>query len=204
MENNMLVELEEGKKKIVMVLEYMMNKDLLDTTGGNMSIKIDDNNYLITPSLASKTKFFKLNTNEIIHIDGNGTIISGEGNVSRETVMHLEAYKVNGKIKSIIHSHSNNSLVFATNGTCMPLKLEFVKKLKSIDVLPHAKAGSIELAGYVKNYIESRCETAPIVSLLKDHGLMVFGNGDLLETLELLERVEKNAWVVLNEKDFSI
>lgn len=190
-------------KEMVEVISYLMEKKLLDSTGGNVSVKINENMFVITPSLASKNYFFKLSSDQLLVIDSNGQVLLGNGNVSRETKMHLAIYKSNSEITNIIHTHSDFSLIFATNSNEMPLKVDNVKKLKKLEVLDYAKAGSEELVEVAETYFRNNVNKLPAAVLLKDHGLLVAGNSDLKSTMELVERIEKNAMVALYGKCFS-
>ncbi|MFM1551669.1 class II aldolase/adducin family protein [Helcococcus ovis] len=177
------------------VIEYLMNKNLLDSTGGNISVKLNEDMFIITPSLASKNYFFRLKPEQLLLIDSKGEIIRGTGIVSREIKMHLSVYRANKEVTNIIHTHSDFSLVYATKSNFMPLLVDNVKKLKELKVLDYAKAGSEELAKIVENHFLNDVKSLPTAVLLKDHGLLVVGNTDLRSTMELTERIEKNAKV---------
>lgn len=52
-----------------------MNKNLLDSTGGNISVKLNEDMFIITPSLASKNYFFRLKPEQLLLIDSKGELL---------------------------------------------------------------------------------------------------------------------------------
>ena len=84
-----------GKKKIDLfkIIRELNNKNCVSGSSGNISIKIDENRYIITPS---GKLMISLKKEDILLIDSNGRII-GENNgklkASSEALMHLFCYR---------------------------------------------------------------------------------------------------------------
>lgn len=173
----------------------MYDRKLTNSAGGNISIRVSDDTFLMTPTLSSKQYLWNLSPKQILVLDEYGNIIDGEGEKTREYNMHMACYDKNADIKCVVHAHALHSMVFATIGIDIPNLTEATQKLEQIPCLPYKKATSMELAQSVADYIE-RDQKIPKVYLLNKHG--VVSVGETLETAyDMIERVEWNAYISL-------
>lgn len=65
-------------------------KGFVSAYDGNLSLRIDSEKILITPSGKCKGE---IEENDLLEIDYNGKLLSGNGKVSTEVKIHLLAYK---------------------------------------------------------------------------------------------------------------
>ncbi|RKD30524.1 class II aldolase/adducin family protein [Thermohalobacter berrensis] len=194
----------EERKQICEVARIMFDRKLTNAAGGNISLRINKEYILMTPTLMSQRKFCRLTPEEILVLDYNLNKIEGEGRVTREANMHLSVLENVPLANAIIHAHPNHSTVFACLGIDMPIYYEACEKLKEIKTLPYAKACSVELAQKTAKYMKNRkneIKRHGIVVLLRKHGILVVDQ-DLYKAYDLLERVETNAYVSLQAKKF--
>jgi L-fuculose-phosphate aldolase len=173
-----------------MVLKELDSKGFLSGSSGNVSIKIDDNNYLITPS---GIPVFILRENDFLVVDSNGNKISGPGNslkASSELPMHLLCYKKKQGISAIIHSHTPNASAFAISGKSLDMCVmpEIIMVLGRIPLVPYKTPTTIELAEKVSDYIKNDYRAL----LLQNHGLLVTGS-DIFDACNNLTIVETYA-----------
>ena len=95
--------LEELRKAVVRGAQEIYNKGLVEDGEGNISVRINKNEILVTPT---STKYDLLSPELIVHMDLNGNIL-GSGKIpSTEVKMHLAVYKDRPKVKCVIHNHS--------------------------------------------------------------------------------------------------
>lgn len=190
------------RKQLCEVARIMFDRNLTNAAGGNISMRIDEKYILMTPTLMSQRKFCRLKPEEILVLDYNLNKIEGEGNITRESNMHLGILKEAPLAKAVIHAHPKYAMVFACLGIEMPIYYEACEKLEEIITLPYAQACSVELADKVTEYIKRRkdeLEDHGLVALLRNHGIIVVET-DLYKAYDLLERVETNAYVSLQVK----
>lgn len=101
------------RKDIVEVGKRLYAKGLLEGGGGNMSIRIAENEVLITPSGMCKGV---LEPDQLVKIDLEGKVIAAlkeYSKPSRDYRMHLGLYKRRTDIKAIVHSHPPVATGFA-------------------------------------------------------------------------------------------
>lgn len=101
------------RKDIVEVGKRLYAKGLLEGGGGNMSIRIAENEVLITPSGMCKGV---LEPDQLVKIDLEGKVIAAlkeYAKPARDYRMHLGLYKRRADIKAIVHSHPPVATGFA-------------------------------------------------------------------------------------------
>lgn len=166
-----------------------------NAAGGNISVRLNDEHIIMTPTLMSQNHLCDLSPYQILVVDMNEQIIEGEGRLTREINMHMACYRTNRKIGCVLHGHAKESMVFASQGMDMPNLTEATQKFGQIPCLPFAPACSPELAQIVSDHVRGLEEDVlSKVMLLNKHGVLV-----LEETLhkanDMLERLEYNAYV---------
>ncbi len=193
------------RKQLAKVGKFMVEKKLTNNAGGNISMKVDDdeffNYYVLSPKQAGQLKYWNLNPEDIMVLKRNKQTleyekIDGNGEFTRETNMHLNVFEQCPNIKSIIHAHPYQSMGYVTFEDEVPLVCENVMKLKQVPVLQFAPATTQELADVVKQHFidNERFKSYDALAFgLRGHGLVVGSNGDLDVTLDYLERLEYNS-----------
>ncbi|MCB5953580.1 class II aldolase/adducin family protein [Enterococcus sp. CWB-B31] len=166
-----------------------------NAAGGNISVRLNDEHIIMTPTLMSQNHLCDLSPYQILVVDMNETIIEGYGRLTREINMHMACYRENRKVGCVLHGHARESMVFASQGMDMPNLTEATQKFGQIPCLPFAPACSPELAEIVSSHVRSLGDDVlSKVMLLNKHGVLV-----LEETLhkanDMLERLEYNAYI---------
>ncbi|KLU63562.1 methylthioribulose-1-phosphate dehydratase [Peptococcaceae bacterium CEB3] len=192
------------RKEVCEVARVMFDRNLTNAAGGNISVRINVDHVLMTPTLMSQQKYCRIAPEEILVLDNEMNKIEGEGDITREANMHLGVLKELSLANAVIHAHPRDAMVFACLGLPIPLVCEAVEKLGEIIALPYAKACSVELAQTAVEYFKSRgaeLEKHALVALLRRHGILVVDRS-LKKAYDMLERVETNAYVNLQAKLF--
>ncbi|MBL1230687.1 class II aldolase/adducin family protein [Enterococcus sp. BWB1-3] len=166
-----------------------------NAAGGNISVRLNDEHIIMTPTLMSQNHLCDLSPYQILVVDMNEAIIEGYGRLTREINMHMACYRENRKVGCVLHGHARESMVFASQGMDMPNLTEATQKFGQIPCLPFAPACSPELAEIVSSHVRSLGDDVlSKVMLLNKHGVLV-----LEETLhkanDMLERLEYNAYI---------
>uniref|UniRef100_A0A7V3ZYS9 Class II aldolase/adducin family protein n=1 Tax=candidate division WOR-3 bacterium TaxID=2052148 RepID=A0A7V3ZYS9_UNCW3 len=174
------------REEIIRVLKILYEKDFIQANVGNVSVKVTENEILITPRGKRKAE---LNPEDILVVDMNGNVIEGTLDPSIELKTHLAWYRVKPGIGAIIHAHPpyTTAVSFYTPVESKPLMAELSDYLglKLISI-PYKKAGSAELEEEVSD--KGALEGVYIL-ILQKHGVLVAGKNlmDALNRLELLE-----------------
>ncbi|ALC83005.1 MULTISPECIES: class II aldolase/adducin family protein [Bacillus] len=183
------------REDLCKVVKLMFDRFETNAAGGNVSVRMNEEHIIMTPTLMSQQKFCDLKPFEILVVDMNEQKVEGEGNITREINMHMACYKSRPDIGCVLHSHPRESLVFATVGMDLPNLTEATQKLGHIPTLPFAPATSRELADIVRDYLSTLAHRpVPFAMLLNKHGILVLDK-TLHKAYDMLERIEYNSYV---------
>lgn len=183
------------REDLCKVVKTMFDRFETNAAGGNVSVRMNENHIIMTPTLMSQAKHCDLTPEEILVVDMQEQKLEGDGKITREINMHMACYRERKDIGCVLHAHPKESMVFATIGMDLPNLTEATQKLGRIPVLPFAPATSMELALIVKEYVANlKDESIPKTMLLNKHGILVLDKS-LRRAYDMLERVEYNAYV---------
>lgn len=176
-------------EKICEIIEYGKlagEKGLTSGNSGNISCRYGDK-IIIT---ATNTTNGYLSPEDLIEIDFDGNICSGNKKPSSEKFLHIEYYKQREDINAIIHVHSPYLTAFAAAGTALDENIlpEIVFSFRQIPLAEYAIPGSMDLVENTSKFFKEYN-----VILMKNHGVIVGGKTmkDAYMTLELCETYAK-------------
>jgi len=143
---------------------------LQSSTGGNISLKTQDNFIITKPSGKA---LIGCTFEDLIILDSQGHIIEGKEKPTKEIRLHLGIYNVRNDVRGIVHYHSPWTTAFAVQGVPVPLVTLHSKRiLKRVPLIPDVKEGSLELARMVEKEFRDPQVLAVTVS---KHGLIAVG-----------------------------
>jgi L-fuculose-phosphate aldolase len=181
----MIIEI-KYKKLICEIGKRVYEKGFVAANVGNISVRIDENEFLITPTGVSKGF---LTTDMIIKVDGEGNVLEGEYKPSSEMKMHLLVYKERPDVHAVLHVHPPYATAFAIAG--IPLDQAIMPEaVVSLGTIPLAKYGTPstdEVPKAVKSHVYDHQGV-----LLENHGALTWGK-DLLQAYYLMESLEFTA-----------
>lgn len=184
---NKLINTENDARSLIVKWgKELYDAGMVKGSGGNISIKYD-NSILLTP-----TGYFlgHLKEDDISLTDTDGNLISGP-KPTKETPMHIAAYKASPEIKAVIHVHAPYSIALASTfppDSYMPIFLPSVAiKVGKIKITPFEYPGSEQLA----NIVYDSLKVGPAV-LLANHGIVATGKS-IEEALSIAYEIEENA-----------
>jgi L-fuculose-phosphate aldolase len=191
----------EARQLIARVGKIMLDRNLTDLAGGNISVRVEDR-IAMSPSYAGTRKFWDLKPEDVLVLDLKGNLLEGNGKISRESPTHLKMltdFYPHGK--AIIHAHARNVMVFCAARKSIPPVLEYAHKFGEIKLAEYARGGiqNQELAENVCKALagqETRMEKQAAAVIVPWHGLFAIGK-DLYATLDAVERIEVNARCIL-------
>lgn len=173
-----------ARKQLVKICGLLYERKLTVSAGGNMSVRLNENEILITPS--GKNKGF-LTEDDPIVLDMEGKVLDGLGKPSIETGMHLALYKANPDTKAIIHCHPLNCIALTMKRRIKTdLTPEGVLLLGDVPTIGYHTPGSKALANAVASHSKSRA------ILMERHGAVTQGK-DLIDAYNRMEELEFQA-----------
>jgi L-fuculose-phosphate aldolase len=173
---------EEVRAEVVATARAMSASGLSPGRSGNVSARFSQG-MLITPSGLS---YDAMKAGDIVFVDGDGSVASGQRAPSTEWHFHLAAYRARPDMNALVHTHSMHATVLACAGRSIPAFHYMVAVAGGSDIplVPYATFGTAELAEYVAVGLASRK-----ACLMAHHGQVAMGTS-LDAALELAHEVE--------------
>ncbi len=190
--------MEAMREKLARLCRMAYAKDLLDSAGGNVSARTPEG-VLASARYAGSQRQWQLNPEDFLLLDLAGNQLSGEGEVSRETKMHLTLYQAFPQAGAVIHSHSKNIQVFVATETPLPPMTEQTDKYGTIGFTPAVPQHSQALADAAVEALKPKEALIPkhaIAVLFPRHGSCIVG-ADLEAAYDALERLDRSAYYAL-------
>ena len=85
-------------------------RNYVASNDGNISIRLDENRFLITPSGVSKGY---MAPEDLLVVDMKGNVLEGEKKPSSEMKMHREVFAQRTDVNAIVHAHPQMATSFA-------------------------------------------------------------------------------------------
>ena len=161
------------------------------STGGNLSMRVDDGRFLVKPSGIS---LFDLKEEGILLMDRDGVVVEGKGKPTKEWNSHFNIYQVREDVNGIAHYHAPFATAHAVAGKEVPrLTIHAKRILGRVPLIGLATEGSDELSTMVRDVFAHGSVTA---ALLSGHGVIAVGK-DLLAAQNMAELLEESAKIAL-------
>ncbi len=174
------------KETLIYVCRRLYDCGFVTATDGNVSFRLPNGNILATPTGVSKGF---VQTHNLVEIDIDGNVISGDLKPSSEIKMHLLFYKQRPDVNAVVHAHPSYATGFATAGIAMD-QCVFPEVLVILGGIPLSKYGTpstTEVTDAILPYVKNSDAI-----LLANHGVVTAGK-DLMEALFKMEKVEHSA-----------
>ena len=193
---------QEIKEQICDVCHKMWQQGWVAANDGNVSVKLDDGTYWITPSGISKSF---ITPEKLIRVDADMNKLEGlpELKPSSEMKMHMRCYAERPDVGAVVHAHPATATGFAVANK--PLDkysmIETVIAIGSIPVTPYGTPSTYEVPDAIAPYLAKHD-----VLLLQNHGALTVGC-DLItayyrmETLELYAKISLTAHLLGGAKE---
>ena len=185
----------EIKKQICDIGKRIYNRNMVAANDGNISVKLNDNEFLCTPTGVSKGF---MTPEYICKVDAKGNVIQANGNFrpSSEIKMHMRVYEKRPDVGSVVHAHPVYATSFAIAGIPLtqPIMPEAVIALGCVPIAPYGTPSTMEIPDAVEPYLEHFDAV-----LLESHGALTWST-DLLAAYLKMESVEFYAQLLYQSK----
>ena len=159
------------RKEIVEYGLKILNTNLTESTGGNLSVLEPESGLIaIKPS---SVPYEKIRPQDVVVVDKEGNIVEGKLKPSSETPMHTYMYRSRPDIRAVIHTHAPFSTVLAVVNKELPIITQDLAMFVSggvVKVAPFKAPGSKELGEIANEYMGESD-----VVLLQNHGTLAVG-----------------------------
>lgn len=162
----------------------LVESGLIARTWGNVSCRISENSFVITPS---GRDYLTLTPEEIVIVKISDCSYDGNVKPSSEKGIHAEVYKLYPNINFVIHTHQENASVISAT-ELSSIKLQGTSEYLSNEVLcaAYALPGTKKLRQNVSKALSSTNARAVI---MKHHGALCFGE-NFEETFDTATQLE--------------
>lgn len=171
---------------IVEVCHLLAARNFTTATGGNVSVRLPDTTYWVTPSRLHKAR---VHLDDLVRVDAAGRKLEGTREASSETLMHLAVYDALPQAGAVVHAHPPASTGFAQ--ACKPIDTRSSSEASvilgsTVPLIRYERPSTPQLATTVGAAMHPRLQAY----LLANHGALTWGTDlwnayDILDTLEI-------------------
>jgi L-fuculose-phosphate aldolase len=187
----------EARNEIIRVMRIVTGQGMIRSNDGNISIRLDDEHFLVTPSGLYK---MALKAADLIVVNWQNEVVKGRSGLrpTSEMLMHLEAYRQRKDIRAALHAHPPYATALTIAGEAFPMNIipEAAIALGAVPIAEYATQGTPAMAASIHEPI-----LRSNAVLLSHHGSLTVGR-TLEEALIALERVEHTAYTFFIAKSF--
>ena len=181
---------QDAARAVLEAAQAMYAKGLVEGTAGNVSGRVGDGTFCLTPSSLG---YEAMRTSDLIFVDAGGDVVAGDGHPSSEKALHLACYRQWAEVGGVVHCHPLYASMFAVARQTIPAAIEEVVIYigGDVDVCDYHLTGSDELGDAVAAELGRRSAV-----LMANHGLVTVGRdpADALHAALVVERTAHIVW----------
>ena len=177
------------REEMIMLARSMFKRGLTPGSTGNLSVRLDDGGFLMTPTNAS---FGFLDPAALSKLDANGEWRDGD-KPTKEAFLHLAMYRANNRTQSVSHLHSTYSVCLSclqgldAENLIPPLTPYLQMRVGPVALAPYRRPGDSSLGPEVEKL--ARKYNGIIIA---NHGPLVAGKS-LRDSVFAMEELEESA-----------
>ncbi len=161
----------------------LIDRGLTEGTGGNLSVRLDDECIAISPS---GVPYSDIDVWDVPVVDFDGNVIAGDREPSTELPMHLSVYEERDDVGGVVHTHSPYATAFAALGEPIPASHYLVAFAGTeIPVAEYKTHATPELGAAATEALGDEFKA----TLLKNHGVLT-ASDSLASAFDVAQMVE--------------
>ena len=171
----------------------LFERGLTPGSSGNISVRLDDGGWLVTPTNAS---LGFLDPARLSRLDAQGKLVSGDA-PTKEVPLHTALYQTRETARAVVHLHSTHSVAISMlpeidpGAVLPPLTPYYLMRCGQTALVPYYRPGDPAVADAIKGLAGQYASV-----LLANHGPVV--SGDTLEAAVFaMEELEETAKLYL-------
>lgn len=171
----------------------LYDRGLTPGSSGNISLRLDDGGWLVTPTNAS---LGFLDPATISRLDAHGQLVSGDA-PTKEIPLHRALYDTRSSARAIVHLHSTHSVAVSMlpeidpRAVLPPMTAYYMMRVGATALVPYYRPGDPAVADAIKG-LAGRYSSV----LLANHGPVVAGD-NLEAAVYATEELEETAKLYL-------
>ena len=171
-------------------------RKMVAANDGNISVKLNDHEYLCTPTGVSKGY---MTPEQICKVDEKGNVIEADKGCrpSSEMKMHMKVYEARPDAGAVVHAHPVFATSFAIAGKplSLPIVSEAILTLGCVPLAPYGTPSTAEIPDSIVPYLEDFDSL-----LLESHGALTWSE-DLLSAYMKMESLEYYAELMYRSRE---
>jgi L-fuculose-phosphate aldolase len=176
----------DPREVLVEICHLMVERNFTTSSGGNISVRMPDGTFWITPSRLNKAR---VRIEDLVRVDAECRHIEGARKASSETLAHLAIYRTLPQAGAVVHAHPPASTGFAQAQRPMDTRSSSEAYFilgPQVPLIPYGRTGTPELADLIAEHLVPRHQAY----LMANHGVItwaedLWGAYDILDTLEV-------------------
>lgn len=185
----------EIKKEMCEIGKRVYGRGMVAANDGNFSVKLNDNEFLCTPTGVSKGF---MTPEYICKVDAEGNVLQANKGFrpSSEIKMHMRVYKERPDVNSVVHAHPLYATTFAICGKALTEAImpEAVIALGFVPVAEYGTPSTMEIPDAVSKWLQQVDAV-----LLENHGALAYSD-TLLNAYHKMESLEFYARLLYQSK----
>ena len=181
------------REEICRLGRSLFERGLTPGSSGNISVRLDDGGWLVTPTNAS---LGSLDPARLSRLDADGRLVSGDA-PTKEVPLHTALYQTRSAARAVVHLHSTHSVALSMlpeidpRAALPPMTPYYLMKCGATALVPYYRPGDPAVADAIKGLAGKYSSV-----LLANHGPVV--SGDTLEAAVFaIEELEETAKLYL-------
>jgi L-fuculose-phosphate aldolase len=176
------------RTELIRYLNRMDTKGWVANHDGNASCRLAVDRYLVTPTGMAK---HDIRAEELLVVDGKGTVIRGKKRIFSEWVLHRAVYETRTEVRAVFHGHSPYATSFGASGK--PLPAPFLPEAV-VSLGPEIPSAPMSMPGADAVAALSTCLNRGQSCLIEGNGVLSWGV-DLEQAFLRMELVEHLATI---------
>ena len=178
----------------------LFERGLTPGSSGNISVRLDDGGYMVTPTNAS---LGFLDPARLSRLAADGKLISGDA-PTKEVPLHSALYQTRGAARAVVHLHSTHSVAISMlpeidpRAALPPMTAYYLMKCGATALVPYYRPGDPAVADAIKGLAGKYSSV-----LLANHGPVVSGTS-LDTAANAIEELEETARLFFILRDSKI
>ena len=186
----------QAREEICRVGKSLFDRGYVHASAGNISVKLEDGSFLITPTDAC---LGNLVASELAHVNAEGVQLSG-ARASKTLTLHRNIYAAAPNARCVIHTHATNLVSLTLQGVWRdtdivpPITPYYVMKVGHVPLIAYQRPGAPEVATEVTARIaQSTAAHTPIRGVMLERLGPVVWHASPAEASAVLEELEETA-----------
>ena len=190
-------------RRALIAFNLAFDRGLGNLAGCNMTFRAGENRVFITRSGATKSRFGKLDRDDLILADFDGNSLDGRGQLSVEYLCHTTILKTFPEVEMVLHTHSPYATLLAARAESIPPLIDSMLGFGDTVLVPDTHKYSTP--GFVADIVDIMRQHPAMRTrggcgvLYPRHGVLAVHRSPEL-CLDLAERIEWNAKAVVYDR----